>query len=536
MRCGTMLKLVSCSALIAVAAGCALLPNHGFLDQTKVGMFPGQAKERGIRRVLTARDTPPGNANATEPTPEDLVPVYDDYRLGPGDTFTISVPDLINPGQDWVAALEVSWAGEVRIPTVGAIKVAGLTENQVEEEIRNRLKEAEELPNPIVTVFIQQRRNRTFSILGNTVGAGLYPIVAPDMKLLDAFALARDVGAEVKKCYVIRQAGKGGPGTAPPATGTPSGRHDNGLVIPPPVDEPPSSPASFSTDAGMNYPDDPQHGEDQRARDEFGDVVSPNRERPRPTSSQGVQRESDRTFAPLIFTDPRRGDAKEVHPDQPQEEPSQPDMRNTAERQPRPSDKEKPIESPEKPFNWQDIPQYELSQRVIEIDMGALRAGDPRYNIVIRDRDVIQVPIDTGVFYVMGEVNRPGVYAFSGRDITVKQAIGGMAAGFSPLAWPAHAELIRREPGTDKQVTHPLNLDAIFAGTQDDLFLRDEDIINVGSDAVAPFLFVIRNSFRFTYGFGFVYDRNFADRDAYEARANPSNIELLRRQQRGLPF
>jgi polysaccharide biosynthesis/export protein len=32
----------------------------------------------------------------------------------------------------------------------------------------------------------------------------------------------------------------------------------------------------------------------------------------------------------------------------------------------------------------------------------------------------------------------------------------------------------------------------------------------VGTNALAPFLAAIRGSFRFTYGFGFLYDRNFA--------------------------
>jgi len=53
---------------------------------------------------------------------------------------------------------------------------------------------------------------------------------------------------------------------------------------------------------------------------------------------------------------------------------------------------------------------------------------------------------------------------------------------------------------------------------------------------VAPFLYVVRNSFRFTYGFGFVYDRNFADQDAYSARANPAEVRRAQRTARGLPF
>jgi hypothetical protein len=181
------------------------------------------------------------------------------------------------------------------------------------------------------------------------------------------------------------------------------------------------------------------------------------------------------------------------------------------------------------------VPEFELSQRVIEIDVPALRNGDPRYNVVIRNRDVIQVPVDTGLFYLMGQINRPGVYALGGRDITIKQAIA-IAGGFAPLAWPKSVEVIRKEAGSDKQIVLQVDLDRIFGGLDADFILKDDDVVNVGSNFVAPFLFIARNSFRFTYGFGFVYDRNFADQDAYSARANPETIEQNRRASRGLPF
>ena len=35
-------------------------------------------------------------------------------------------------------------------------------------------------------------------------------------------------------------------------------------------------------------------------------------------------------------------------------------------------------------------------------------------------------------------------------------------------------------------------------------------MIFVGTNAAAPFLAALRNGFRVTYGFGFIYDRNFA--------------------------
>ena len=177
------------------------------------------------------------------------------------------------------------------------------------------------------------------------------------------------------------------------------------------------------------------------------------------------------------------------------------------------------------------MPEYESSQRVIETTSRAATAMPGRTSSFATHH----VPTDVGVFYMMGEVNRPGVYGLGGRDITMKHAVA-IGGGLTPLAWPQRCEIIRREKGTDKQITIPVNLDGIFAGLEDDVLLKDDDIVNVGTHFVAPFLFVIRNSFRFTYGFGFVYDRNFADQDAYAGRANPESISAARRAQRGLPF
>ena len=217
--------------------------------------------------------------------------------------------------------------------------------------------------------------------------------------------------------------------------------------------------------------------------------------------------------------DPETGQAVEAKPRTRAVEPPD-DRRRAAEPQ---------------PFEWEDVPELEFEQRVIRIDAEALQNGDPSKNIVIRERDWIRVPIDNRAYYLMGEVQRPGVYGFAGREISVKQALAA-AGGFGPLAWPRRCEIIRRDPGSDRELTIPINLDAVFAGLEDDFYLRDGDILNVGTHFVAPFLFVIRNSFRFTYGFGFVYDRNFADKDAFGGRLNPEIREAQERANRGLPF
>jgi len=153
-----------------------------------------------------------------------------------------------------------------------------------------------------------------------------------------------------------------------------------------------------------------------------------------------------------------------------------------------------------------------IQTRSIRIPADRLLAGDPRYNIVIKPGDTVHVPVDLiGEFYIMGNVNRTGVIPITGRPITLKMAIAA-AGGLGPLAVPKRVEVIRRI-GMRKEEIVAVDLDRIASGEQPDFFIKPNDLINVGTDATARWRAVLRNAFRAAYGFGFVYDRNFADAD-----------------------
>ncbi|QDV89878.1 SLBB domain protein [Phycisphaerae bacterium RAS2] len=161
--------------------------------------------------------------------------------------------------------------------------------------------------------------------------------------------------------------------------------------------------------------------------------------------------------------------------------------------------------------------------------------GVPSQNIVIRPLDLIYVSHGAmGEYYMAGNVARPGAYETHGHGPTLKQAIAA-AGGFGPLAWPSRVQIVRRL-NNDEEQTFQVNLDAIFAGTEADVLLKPNDLVNVGTTALAPFLSVARNAFRFSYGFGFVYDRNFADSDTAQAREQVKSRRLQEAQSRGLPI
>jgi polysaccharide export outer membrane protein len=73
---------------------------------------------------------------------------------------------------------------------------------------------------------------------------------------------------------------------------------------------------------------------------------------------------------------------------------------------------------------------------------------------------------------------------------------------------PERTEVIRRL-GRDKEIFVRVNLVKVFRGQQPDVFLKPYDIVQVGTNVFAPFFASFRNGFRISYGFGFIYDRNF---------------------------
>jgi len=163
--------------------------------------------------------------------------------------------------------------------------------------------------------------------------------------------------------------------------------------------------------------------------------------------------------------------------------------------------------------------------RLIKIPTDKLVSGDPRYNIVIKPGDTIYVPVDViGEFCVMGNVNRQGYIPITGRPLTLKMAIAA-AGGLGPLAWPKRVEVVRRI-GRKKEEIVMVDLDKIASGEQPDFFIKPNDLINVGTHATSRWRAVLRNAFRATYGFGFVYDRNFALDNYYKSYGRTQRLDF----------
>lgn len=96
-------------------------------------------------------------------------------RIGPGDELEISVfgaPDLSQRGR-------VSSSGDIFIPLVGAVHVAGETSTEAEFTIAERLERNVIVNHPQVSVFVKEYTNDEISVTGEVNKPGVYSALGP---------------------------------------------------------------------------------------------------------------------------------------------------------------------------------------------------------------------------------------------------------------------------------------------------------------------------------------------------------------------
>jgi protein involved in polysaccharide export with SLBB domain len=441
----------------------------GFLHPGEMQRLSRNQLQLPILSSLSGLDEPNEEfALARNVIAEDLKVDSADYVIGRNDLLSVSLTD-VTPGVETVKTTRVSESGNISLPLIGQIPAAGLTEHQLNEAIAQKYRDAGIVKDAQVSVTVIEARQRTFQVRGAVARPGQYAIVQSDFRVLDALVLAGDTTVpNIEYLYVVRPnpanaANK--PPTSQPATSpatpvkpAPSGK---GLLEPKPKVEKGLTPAE-KTEAAPAKPAAPSTLEEST---KTGD------EKPLPVFVNGGQ----------------ALDAKG-------EKPATDDATAAA-----PKDG--------KPFEF-NAPLPEDQSTIIKVPLRALLNGDLKANIVIKPQDTVMVPVpEAGEFYMGGHVSRVGVYSLTGRQITLKQAV--ISAGMlDELAIPERTEIIRRI-GRDREVFVRLNLVKVFEGKQPDIFLKPYDIVQVGTSALAPFLAAVRNGFRITYGFGFLYDRNF---------------------------
>jgi len=527
-------KTACWSVVVAACIGChpseSILSNswkNALLDPTRPGNFR-EEKVSEILKSISFRDKPTGIPGAVEPTPADLVATLEEYRIASSDTLRIQILDFLVPDAESEFMPTVDELGRIYIPQLNLIHVEGLTTHDLQAEIVQQARNAgifapDQEPTVIVTAVTQQ--NRIYNLSGATMAPGPYRIPRPDFRLRDAVNQAGGLGENVKSIYIFRNEPRPTRVVEPGSRAPRPAEHDIPLPpVAPMSDAPGSPPGADRPDAepGTRPQDDqlalPPDEVERLLIEAIAPGAQPEGAAPQ-TRPADPQAPTD-ADAPFIYVN---DGFKEVTP------PSRPGPESVRDHVP--STPPVAAETPAgEAVDWEEL-AYEGQQRVIRIPAEKLRLGDISCNIVIRNQDWIRLDQGPeGVFYVSGEVNRPGVYSLSGQQMTLRQAITA-SGGLNPLAWPSRCEIIRRIDDDREEMTQ-WNLARVMEMQDPDFFLKPNDHIHVGTHAIAPLLATIRNAFRLTYGFGFVYDRNFADIDAVTQQSNPNDRRRVERAAR----
>lgn len=497
------------AALMGTLTGCGI---DSYFDQSVVGRWETTPTVAPILERIDLIEHDEGEfVETTSVMPEDLVPEVSDYRVGPGDTISLQIFDFLEAGVPTPFERQIDPRGAIDLPQLGRIDVYDLTADDIRQKLRVELREQGIIEDALVSVQVIGRRQATFSVYGAVPGVGRYLVPVPDYRLLEALSEAGGLSPVIKTIYVIRQAaltdeysrGLGArprpePGGDAPAPQNRGGETREGVELDDLIrrlSEPEDNPAMMQSGD--------QQGGDQtgiQAENQTGNGAEP------PPidliEAETPRRERD-----------RRGDAERAA-----REPGSWMFLNDRWVRVEEGGGDAGIQEGEDPLDQaaRDL----VAQRIIEIPAEKLTEGDPRYNIVVRPGDVIRVPTpESGLVYLAGPgIARPGIYSLptNGRLTLTKAVLA--AGGLNGLAVPWRVDLTRMVD-TDRQATIRLDLKAIAEGTQPDIFLKPDDMVNVGTSFWATPLAVVRGGLRASYGFGFLLDRNFGN-DVFGAPPN----------------
>ncbi len=111
-------------------------------------------------------------------------------KIGVADTLLVKVYELVMPGQEYVAELQVDGEGDIKVRNLGRVAVAGLTTTEIEEKIAQQAVKTGLLmpkdagnPGPQVVVMLLKKAapgERPATIgAGDTLQVEVFELVAP---------------------------------------------------------------------------------------------------------------------------------------------------------------------------------------------------------------------------------------------------------------------------------------------------------------------------------------------------------------------
>jgi polysaccharide export outer membrane protein len=165
---------------------------------------------------------PPLNSSATSPTP---APDFTAIRIEPGDILsitTVGAPELTTttqtssgsiasgPGGGFVQGIKVGEAGEITLPYLGSVKVAGLTPAEASRFLADALQKGGFLVEPEISVQLVDSPTRAITVLGEVLRPAPIPAFG-HIRLLDALSACGGLTPLASHAITIRRQGNADP-------------------------------------------------------------------------------------------------------------------------------------------------------------------------------------------------------------------------------------------------------------------------------------------------------------------------------------
>jgi len=171
----------------------------------------------------STQSTPIQSASTTESVPVAKTgcnaQVRSTYLLGPDDELQISGPEL---DETTNKSVRVDGEGDIQVPLVGRVHVAGLTVQQAEKELNKRLSKY--IKNPQAALDVKELRSQPASVLGAVNTPGVHQ-VSGRKTLLEMISMAGGIRADAGYSIRITRQVEWGCIPLPGATLDASGRY-----------------------------------------------------------------------------------------------------------------------------------------------------------------------------------------------------------------------------------------------------------------------------------------------------------------------
>jgi polysaccharide export outer membrane protein len=124
------------------------------------------------------------------------------FVLGPGDEVEITVygaPDLSEHTR-------VSADGNISMPLIGYVRLAGLTSSEAEGAIENQLRQGNILNDPQVSLYVKEYTSSGVSVAGEVTKPGVYSALGPH-RLFDVLQMAGGLTDKASGSVVVSHKG-----------------------------------------------------------------------------------------------------------------------------------------------------------------------------------------------------------------------------------------------------------------------------------------------------------------------------------------